>query len=360
MSWFKTMLTPRLGSAPGLLAAVSLFSVVGQESVREVFQMPHFELRDLGPAEVFNHSLMPGLGPDGHVVFWKRKRNGRFFPVRWTEGKIRTLAVPPGYSNAFAFAINAVGTACGWANTSANPIDSFSTTHAIRFTAKSSEDLATLPGGHNSAAYSINRDGVVAGISDAANGTRLGFRWREGRMQALPPLTGGANTTAFGINDQGHIAGVSDFRDPKTQGLKTRAVIWEDEKPIDIHPGAEDEDSVAYALNSFDDAVGRVSKNGENQAFLCSKNSITRLGVQGTALSINDRRDIVGVIDASEGDRSTGFLWRDGTVFDLNDLVVGTMKMRIEAAFRINAEGEILCLGRFLNGTHIVLLFPRP
>lgn len=349
-------------SAPLLLAALPLSGFGGRECSRETraLQRPCFKALDLGGIEAFNEALPPGLGPHGDVVFWKRRsKDGGFAPVHWTEGNVQALRVPSGFRNAFAPAINAAGIAAGWANTTINPFDSFSTTHAIRFTAKAAEDIGTLPGGRNSAAYAINAEGVVAGNSDAGNSNRLGFRWHDGAIEALLPLSGGVNTSAFGINDSGHVAGVSDFRDPETQRLRTRAVIWPGDHAVDLHASAGDEESVAYALNSADEAVGRVNKDGANSAFLYSKDSITWLGVQGTAFSINDNREIVGVIDAPERSNPAGFLWREGKVFDLNDLVSGTNNIRIETAFAINAEGKILCLARFLKSAHLVLLLPQ-
>lgn len=216
-----------------------------------------------------------------------------------------------------------------------------------------------LPGGRNSEAYAINSRGAVAGISDAGGTRRLGFRWRNGRMQALLPLPGGVNSAAYGINDRAHVAGVSDIVDPKTRRLQTRAVMWKADRPLDLRASADDEDSVAYAINSHDDVVGRVSKDDENQAFLYSKNSITRLGIQGSAFSINDSGEIVGVIDPPERGRSSGFLWQHGKAFDLNDLLMEAKGFRIEAALAIDENGEILCIARFRLGTHILLLHPQ-
>lgn len=349
-----------LSAASFLLAVVNIYAIAQRTVASKTtsVQALTFTVKDVGTVEVFNQSIVPGLGPRGDVVLWARVNDGQFAPVRWEDGKVQTLVIPQGYRNAFAFGVNATGTAIGWANTTLNPVDSLSTKHAFRFLAGKSDDLGTLPGGRNSEAYAISNNGIVVGISDARGNHRLGFQWTAGHMRTLPPLPGGRDTAAYGVNNKGFISGASSICDIKAKRLHMHAVIWRNGLPMDLHAADDDDDNVAYGLNSQGDAVGRITEDDENEAFLYSNRSIHRLGIQGSAFSINDHQEIVGTTDAPERGRSSGFLWLNGETFDLNRLLVEPSKARIEAAFSINDDGVILCLARFPEGMHIVLLSP--
>jgi probable HAF family extracellular repeat protein len=100
-------------------------------------------------------------------------------------------------------------------------------------------DLGTLPGGSNSGAVWINNAGVVAGISE--NGEidpLLGFPegiavlWKDGKIISLGTLDGGYESVANAVNDWDQVAGpaLNTIPDPYSilgLGTQTRAFLWE-------------------------------------------------------------------------------------------------------------------------------------
>ena len=97
--------------------------------------------------------------------------------------------------------------AAGWANTTLNPVDSFSITHAFLFAHDQTTDLGTL-GGSWSRAYAINNQDVIAGAFQSETGERA-FVARGQSFTPLDPLAGDAFSRAVDINDDGIIVGIS-------------------------------------------------------------------------------------------------------------------------------------------------------
>lgn len=77
----------------------------------------------------------------------------------------------------------------------------------------------------------------------------------------------------------------------------------------------------------------------------------------GHAFAINDQGQIVGTLAPPERGRPIGFLWENGTVRDINTLI-HLDTYRIEAAYRINNRGQILCSGFGYGQLHALLLNP--
>ncbi|MGA3131492.1 MAG: hypothetical protein ABSD59_11870 [Terracidiphilus sp.] len=84
---------------------------------------------------------------------------------------------------------------------------------------------------------------------------------------------------------------------------------------------------------------------------------MTDLDIDGHAFAINDRRQIVGTITPEERGHPRGFLWQNGTVYDINTLIPADT-YRIDAAYRINNRGQILCSGLGKGHMHALLLNP--
>ena len=77
-----------------------------------------------------------------------------------------------------------------------------------------------------------------------------------------------------------------------------------------------------------------------------------------TAVSVNNRDQVVGDAGAC-GQGGTGWLWQNGTMYDLNTLV-GSTTMHIAGCKFINDQGQITCEGVVSDGNvHAVILVPR-
>jgi len=148
-------------------------------------------------------------------------------------------------------------------------------------------DLGSLggPSTNSAVAWPVKNDrGLVVGISDTNQDNPLGeafscwpfftpgtptlkicrgFRWRDGRMQALPPFPGGYNSYATAANNRGQIVGWAEngVHDPSCnpayQILQFRAVIWQpDGKMQELPPLPGDSTSAATAINDEGEVVG--------------------------------------------------------------------------------------------------------
>ena len=245
-------------------------------------------------------------------------------------------------------------------------------------------------GGNNGAVNAINAQGAVAG--EAENNVRdpectLGVEvngdgpqvldyeaviWgpTAGQIRLLPPLPGDSVSAAFWINDAGQAVGVSGrcgntilpgfFAGP-------HAVMWDRDGSIHdlgnlggtVNPKLLGVGNTAAAINNAGQVTGLSALPGSQtfHPFLwTSDKGMQDLGVLpgdlvGAGLGINNRGDIVGASVSAPGP-ATGnpraFLYRNGVMSDLNDLVPTDSPLYLLTGFGINDAGEIVGFG--VNG----------
>jgi len=130
-------------------------------------------------------------------------------------------------------------------------------------------------------ASAINNRGQVVGSMRTSNGTHA-YIWERGKLTELPGL-GGNNDAAFGINDWGDVVGKS------SDGVVDHAVVWDRRGAVDL---------------------------GVNELF--------GSGTYSIALSINNRREIVGVNDliAPVQGHTHGFYYYAGGLSILSSITV--------------------------------------
>ena len=346
---------------PALLVFWLTFQLpsVAQSSNRAP-KRPTYKVTDLGPIKTIASDLVPGLNSLGDVVIWRQNASQAFSPVLISGNQQLPLKIPQGYQNSFAYSLNDKRNAVGWANTTLNPVDSFSITHAFLFTHDQTTDLGTL-GGSWSRAYAINNQDVIVGISELANKQQQAFQYAGGKMTPLPPLPGGQSSVAFAVNDAGTVVGGSEVPHAKSVKVEVHAVLWRNGEPTDLgilHPNSS---SVAHAINNRDEVVGTADGSERKTVFLYRDGRMIDLGIQrARAFSINDRQQIVGTQQTGE-DRhphSQGFLWDHGKLYDLNTCLPKSSPYQIQEAFRINNAGQILAIGVFEEQLHALLLTP--
>jgi probable HAF family extracellular repeat protein len=270
------------------------------------------------------------------------------------------LKIPQGYQNSFAYSINDKKNSVGWANTTLNPVDSFSITHAFLFTHDQATDLGTL-GGNWSRAYAINNQDVIIGISELVNKQQEAFWYVDGKMSPLAPLAGGESSVAFAVNDRGTVVGGSEVPHTNSVKVAVHAVLWRNGVPTDIGVLQPNGSSVAHAINNHDEVVGTADGLAGKTVFLYNNGRMSDLGIQrGRAFAINDKRQIVGTQQVGE-DRhphSLGFLWQHGNFYDLSNCLPKGSPYHIQEAFRINNAGQILSTGVYKEQLHALLLKP--
>ena len=222
-------------------------------------------------------------------------------PVLVSNGAAIDLSAPLPWYAGVANDVNAGGQVVGWSRKADLPNPR--TWHAFLSENGVRTDLGTLDKDW-SIASGINDDGVVVGYSQLVEGSGLwyGFRWSDGVMTPLPSL--GANTFngANDVNAAGDAVGVSGPNSSVTQPVL------------------------------FTSAGGVVDLGSLG-------------GTQGSASALNDRADAVGYSYTGGNQSRHGFLYRNGQLWDLNDLIPANSGWELIAATDINNSGSIVGYG---------------
>jgi probable HAF family extracellular repeat protein len=318
---------------------------------------PKYLVHDLGRVERIASDVMPALNSLGDVVIWRQSISQSFQPVLCTGGAEEALGVPAGYRNGFAYSLNDQRKAAGWANTTLNPIDSLSVTHAVLFSNHQTVDLGTL-GGVRSRAYAINDHDLIVGVSELANSEQRAFRFSGGKMTELNRLPGARFSIALAVNESGVIVGASESKSTGARKPLVHAVIWRGSVPQDLGELIPDGNSSAYAVNNHEAVVGVADSPAGETVFLYTGRRMTDLVIKGHAFSVNDSLQVVGTRAGSERSRSSAFLWDRGRVYDLDRCVLASGNVQIEGAYRINNAGQIACVGLIAGERHALLLTP--
>ena len=119
-------------------------------------------------------------------------------------------------------------------------------------------------------------------------------------------------------------------------------------------------DSSAFDINNSEQIVGFAkTSSGLYHAFLYQDSVMHDLGLidgdQNYAYGINDLGQIVG-----HSNTPNAFLYSNGTMFSLNDLIDPASGWQLEHAFDINNHGQIVGYGYINGAQHAYLLTPIP
>jgi probable HAF family extracellular repeat protein len=184
------------------------------------------------------------------------------------------------------------------------------------------QDLGTLKGSQYSRASAINNSGQVVGTSEKVQysgnqttTTDTAFLWQKGKMTSLGTL-GGKNSSATAINDLGQVVGTADT---KTSG--GHVFLWDS----------------THGMQDLGTLFGT--------------------GIPVEPLGINAASQIVGTGGLGLGQ---AWLWQNGVMQDLNNLIPAGSGWVLESATAINGSGQIVGWGQ-MNGypnLHGFLLTP--
>ncbi|MCH8259857.1 MAG: hypothetical protein IIC46_06595 [Planctomycetes bacterium] len=222
-----------------------------------------------------------------------------------------SLGTLPGGTRSVALAVNSAGQIAGyWGNHVIGPWQTFIWENGEMI------DLGPSIGGLHNRGFDINEAGSITGRWRSKEGDELmAFLWHDGRMTDLGPIPGGFSSQGEGINIHNQIAGWGILPDPDGGGTLTHAFFWENGRMIDLG-----------TLPGFP---------------------------RGGATAINDAGTIVG---QSWGAGQAGFIWQDGVMTDLNELV--PPEFEIDSANAINNTGQITGTAIVPTGIAAVLLTP--
>lgn len=253
----------------------------------------------------------------------------------WENGVMRELPTLGGH-HSFGTGVNNRGLVVGWAETTVqDPTCSPLSKQVLQFRAVlwdpkngsngkiKARELSPFGDDATSAATAINDDGLVVGISgdcDQAVGrfsARHAVLWKKnGKATEIPNLGGTSWHTPMDINDRGDVVGFSNPAEPGDEigNFIARAFLWINgaANATDLKTLPGDLISQAFAINSRGQVVG-VSSGGLNGAhgFLFENGVLTDLNdllgngngdIFRSAQDINDAGQITGrVFEASSG-----------------------------------------------------------
>ena len=275
--------------------------------------------------------------------------------------------------------------------------------HAAVFSNGSATDLGTLKeGGNYSRANGINASGQVVGsCSTTLDGasSRAFIVSTASSSSAMIDLgtLGGAHAQALAINDSGFVTGNSQTHTADRPD-SIHAFIWHattgpvPESPeIPSNPsrrrmldlGALDGDFsygtsissknhvAGYStINNFDDRVHAFLYDGEKMLDLGSLGGASLDLDSSFALGVNSADQVVGYsylpwgngfLDTPFGPWPVAFIYSEGVMLDLNDLIGDAAKnYRLDCAMAINDNGQIVAIAfnQVAGAFHAVLLTP--
>ncbi len=285
-------------------------------------------------------------------------------------------------------------------------------------------DLGVLHNRRNIVAWAVNDRPQVVGQANNSPETPLlfsGFLWDNGTLTDLTP-TGSAQSWASAINGKGQIAGSAHVRYEFTWGywdvphaavftdgtwmdlgalfpprppaynpseatginesgqvvgyfggnVYPRSFLYTPGDPatwMELNPSCPFADCLVYPddINDRGQVVGRLSYSAlprTSLAFLYDNGSIQTLpslgGASNWAFAINNSGQVVGYSQNAAG-FIHGFLYQDGTTYDLNDLVPPGSGWTVGTAYDINDAGLIVGGGQRAGDQkgHAYLLVPK-
>lgn len=199
-------------------------------------------------------------------------------PIIWIDGKPSELYTVFGWAPGFAWDVNGNGRVVG---SLINDLLQYEYPVYWPDPNSSAEDLPLPAGAFAGGAFAVNEAGQIAGAGGLPSGSFGALRWDDPTQPPLEVgmLSGGANSEAVGINEKGDVVGRTTYANFSIEAMLYRSA----EKEL----------------------VGLGFLSG-NYSF---------------AWDVNDDRVVVGDANTSVPE-ARAFVWKDGVMHDLNDLVV--------------------------------------
>ena len=240
------------------------------------------------------------------------------------------------------------------------PVEGEPPQHAFVYSSGTTTILDSVMG-RQSAAYGINNAGTITGsLSTGTCGgfppcpTGLGdthaFVYKGTSLTDLGTL-GGDFSEGKGINNRGEIVGGSNL----TTGGPLHLFLFDHGKMGDLGT-LKGNSTEGSAINDQDQIIGSAVSTPQI-GFLFSNGNFHRIpafngGTYSLPAGINNGGTVVGTSDVFGGGPTRAFLYTDGDLIDLNNIVDPSLPLLTTAA-GINDKGQIVATG--LNGQSYVL-----
>ena len=304
-----------------------------------------------------------GLSSIGHVAGWYQdcslQDDVAYF---WTPALgMVDIPFPPGSIRRHAEDINSAGRIVGSVDL---PNDGLAEL-AFVYENGTLTNLGAMPGGNISEAVAVNENGQVVGQAwnfITGDPPFTPFLWQDGVMTFLN-LPFGPKAKATDINDHGQIVGWMGQADI----FDSHAYIWQDGDVNDLGlpPGAFA--CTATAINNAGQVVvfALFQDDKSSPVLICSflwdDGQWINLGIlpgydRCFALDLNEAGQVIGYCSQSaQPNFVDSFLWQDGAMMRLDDLVV-TETATVSFPCRINDAGQIASGSSFQMDPAVLLL----
>jgi probable HAF family extracellular repeat protein len=326
-----------------------------------VAQCPRYQVETIpGPPcqFVFSQSTATGISETGEICGGYSTCNGSGFGGIWLgQGQWVPLLPQPGVPWIAPVDINTSRQMAAFIPDPSNP-EVLRRAAFYDFASSTLVDIGHLPGDNQSESYAINDHGAVCGYS--ASNIGRAFVWKDEMMTALNlPL--GPNSVAYDMAENGAACGWMGL-EPHTSA---HAFIWRDGKTIDLGVVEGSLGAEARGISSNGRIVtGRVIFPDSNpqvvyqkRAFIWHDGRAENLGVlsaghtESIAYAVNDEKVVIGISTNHNG-VGPAFVWRNGVMKALNDLIPPGHQLNIDLVKSINNAGQVAGSARLTDGSN--------
>lgn len=297
-----------------------------------------------------NYSDAQSINEQGQVTGTARTSGGDYHGYIFHEGVLTDIDVPTA-ELAYTHSINNRGQVAGDGRFVGS-----SEAQAFLYSSGAVTNLGALLGALASQAHDVNDAGLVVGSYRRSSGRSHPFLY-DGHTAMDLGTMGYEFGEAFGVNASGQVAGrVEDGPGPM------HAFLFSAGSMVDIGTLGGTE-AQAFAINDLGHVVGNsaLASGTAAHSFLYDGTRMIDLGTLGgnhsEALGINRFDEIVGNSRTSSG-LVHAFLYRNGSMYDLNDLIDPASGWNLEWAHDINDAGQIVGFGTVHGEQHGYLLTP--
>ena len=363
------------------ITSLFIFFLTFEQSRRPA---PRYTVTDLGVLPGYTQSEAVAINSQGDVLVSNTP------PGPYSEraclyrgGKLHDLGTLPGARNIYALSVNSRDEVTGIASRGGG-------NHAFLYNNGKMQDLGTLPGFPTSEGRAINDRGEIAGslLNFAASSGRTkshAFLYRRGKMTDLGTPPGSSDCFAISINSAGDIFGYcrkigsQSYNEPFKYDSRTEKITIL-VLPATYYTGG------AIRVNNRGQMLGETETTKSVHTAILTGSIITDLGTlpgrdysfgrainnRGVAVgrSLGQSGGLAGYVNdhplrfklllplAQQITDEHAFVYENGKMQDLNDLIPGNADWTLEEARSINDAGQIVGQGLHHGQMRTFLLTP--
>ena len=323
-------------------------AIIEGEEICGFWGRPHVNGWDLSDNAIVAGEWHCLVGPT-HAFIWRN------------EGPPQDLPMPEGTAFSEVSGVNEQGHCVGWLH---NGVPG-NAGHAFFCDGQMTITFLPPPEGNYTTANAIGPDDTIVGQWGNTVQEEPGDQacvWRDGQFMSLTPILGTPKSDAADINDSGLITGwMGNAMIHDAHGF-----ILDGEEVQDIGVIAGGYTAVPRAINNCGEVCGTGKIEDENPSgfvrhgFFWDGAQMHDIGIippfrESFAYDVSDYGQVVGYLYLGDLPYHA-FLWQNGAMFDLNDLVTPGCDVHLEGARAINNEGQIIVMGMSDSGRQITIL----